>query len=428
MPTTCVIGAQWGDEGKARVVDLLADRADLVIRYQGGSNAGHTVIFGGEEYRLHLIPSGILRPGKTCVIAHGVVFNPEVALREIDELRSRGHDIGDNLVISDRAHVVMPWHLKLDRAREVAAGKQAHGTTGSGIGPCYADKVSYRGIRVGDLYHPDWFRERLEFNVAEKNEVLTKVYGEEPLDVEAIFDEYQAYAERLRPHVGDAVTLLHDAVDAGREVLFEGAQGVLLDVDLGTYPYVTGSNSCALGVPTGTGLAPRNLDRVIGVAKAYLTRVGSGPFPTEDTGAVGTHLRDVGREYGTTTGRPRRCGWVDAVALRYAVRSNGVDELALVKLDVLAGLDTLRICVAYDTPGGRIDRVPATIPELRELTPVYEEFEGFGDDVTGARTMDALPDAARRFVEAIESAVGVPISLVSVGPSREQVILLDGGT
>lgn len=427
MATTCVIGAQWGDEGKARVVDLLADRADLVIRYQGGSNAGHTVIFGGQEYRLHLIPSGILRPGKRCVIAHGVVFNPEVALREIDELESRGHAITDNLVISDRAHVVMPWHLQMDRAREVAAGKKAHGTTGSGIGPCYADKVSYRGIRVGDLYHPEWFRERLEFNVSEKNEVLTKVYGAEPLDVEAIFDEYQGYAERLRPYVGDAVGLLHDAVDEGKEVLFEGAQGVMLDVDLGTYPYVTGSNSCALGVPTGTGLAPRNLNRVIGVAKAYLTRVGSGPFPTEDLGEVGDRLRDVGREYGTTTGRPRRCGWLDAVALRYAVRSNGIDDLALVKLDVLAGLETLKVCVAYDTPSGRIDRVPATISELRDVTPVYEEFPGFGDDVTGARTMDDLPETARAFVAAIEKLAGVPISLVSVGPSREQVIRLDGG-
>ncbi len=424
MSTTCVLGAQWGDEGKARVVDLLADKADLVVRYQGGNNAGHTVVYAGETYRLHLVPSGILRPGKVNVVAHGVVVDPEMLLAEVDELRSRGvHVERDNLVVSDRAHVVMPWHKRLDAARERADGKNAHGTTGKGIGPCYADKVSYRGIRVGDLFDDAWFVERLRINLAEKNAILTKVYGEAPLDFDAVHAAYRGFAARLKPFVGDAVTLLHDAIAAGKEVLFEGAQGVMLDVDLGNYPYVTGSNSCALGVPSGTGIPPRALHRVIGVTKAYATRVGAGPFPTEDFGADGERLREVGREFGTTTGRPRRCGWIDAVALRYSVRSNGIDGLAVVKLDVLRGFPTLKMCVAYDTASGRVDAVPATAPGLFAAKPVWREFPGFDEDISGVRTMSGLPVNARRFVEAVSQEVGAPLTLVSVGPSREQVIL-----
>lgn len=422
MPTTCVLGTQWGDEGKARVIDLLAADADLVVRYQGGGNAGHTVVYAGETYRLHLLPSGILRPGKTCVVAHGVVVDPELLLREIDELRARGIEVGDNLVVSDRAHVVMPWHKRLDLARERFAGARAHGTTGRGIGPCYADKVSYRGIRVGDLYQDGWFEQRLRDNVAEKNLLLTRVFEEEPLDADGILADYRGFAERLRPYVGDAVGLLHREIAAGREILFEGAQGVMLDVDLGSYPFVTASNSCALGVPSGTGIPPRALDRVVGVAKAYSTRVGTGPFPTEETGAVGERLREAGHEYGTTTGRPRRCGWFDAVGLRYAVRSNGVDDLFLTKLDVLRGFETLRICVAYDGPTGRTDLVPATCHEIEAVRPVYLDLPGFDEDVSGARELSQLPPSAQRFIEAIEDQVGVSVSHVSVGPSREQVL------
>ncbi len=428
MATTCVLGAQWGDEGKARVVDLLADTADVVVRYQGGSNAGHTVVFEGETYRLHLVPSGILRRHVTCVVAHGVVVDCATLLGEVEELRTRGVTVGDNLVISDRAHVVMPWHRRLDLLREEQAGARAHGTTGRGIGPCYADKVSYRGIRVGDLYDPDWFAERLRMNIEEKNRILVDAYGEEPLQFAAIRDEYRDYAERIAPFVGDAVTLLHDAIDDGREILFEGAQGVLLDVDLGSYPYVTGSNSCALGVPSGTGIPPRALDRVIGVAKAYMTRVGAGPFPTEDEGEDGRRLRDEGNEYGTTTGRPRRCGWFDAVGMRYSVRSNGIDEIVIVKLDVLRGFERLKVCVAYDTPQGRIDTVPATASALSRAVPVYEERPGFEEDVTGARRPEDLPAAARDFLAYLEQQCGAPISQVSVGPSREQIVRLRGDT
>lgn len=427
MATTCVLGAQWGDEGKARVVDLLADTADVVVRYQGGSNAGHTVVFEGETYRLHLIPSGILRPHATCVVAHGVVVDCETLLGEVDELRARGHTVGENLVISDRAHVVMPWHRRLDLAREERAGARAHGTTGRGIGPCYADKVSYRGIRVGDLYDEEWFAERLRMNIEEKNRLLVDVYGQEPLDFDAIRSQYREFAERLQPFVGDAVTLLHDAMDSGKEILFEGAQGVLLDVDLGSYPYVTGSNSCALGVPSGTGIPPRGLDRVIGVAKAYMTRVGAGPFPTEDEDEDGVRLRDVGREYGTTTGRPRRCGWFDAVAMRYSVRSNGIDEIVIVKLDVLRGFEKLKVCTAYDTDEGRIDRMPATASGLSRVVPVYEELPGFDEDVTGARRPEDLPANARAFLAFLEEQCGAPISQVSVGPSREQIVRLREG-
>jgi adenylosuccinate synthase len=427
MATCCVLGAQWGDEGKARVVDLLADTADIVVRYQGGGNAGHTVVFEGETYRLHLIPSGILRPTATCVVAHGVVVDCGTLLDEVEELRKRGVHVGENLVISDRAHVVMPWHKRLDIKREEMAGSRAHGTTGRGIGPCYADKVSYRGIRVGDLYEPEWFAERLRMNIEEKNRLLVDAYGGEPLDFEAIRVEYMDYAERIRPFVGDAVTLLHDAIDAGKNILFEGAQGVLLDVDLGSYPYVTGSNSCALGVPSGTGVPPKALDRVIGVAKVYMTRVGTGPFPTEDEGEGGQRLRDAGHEYGTTTGRPRRCGWFDAVAMRYSVRSNGIDEVVLVKLDVLRGFESIRVCTAYETADGeRIERMPATASQLNRIVPVYVDLPGFEEDVTGARKAEDLPQAALDLLAFIEKEIGAPISQVSVGPSREQIVRMNG--
>ena len=428
MPTTCVIGAQRGDEGKARIVDLLADQADVIVRFQGGSNAGHTVMFGGQTYRLHLVPSGIFRPGKVCVVAHGVVLDPEVFFEEVGDLRSRGHDVGGhNLIVSDRAQLVMPWHKRLDIAREKSDGKSAMGTTGRGIGPCYADKVSYRGIRVCDLYHPEWFDERLRLNLNEKNPILERVYGEPPLDFAQVRDAYLGWAAKLKPFVGDAVGFLHDSVAEGKQVLFEGAQAALLDVDLGVYPYVTASNSSALGVSAGTGLPPRAIHRVVGCAKAYATHVGSGPFPTEDMGAEGQRMRDIGREYGTTTGRPRRCGWFDAVAVRFAVRSNGIDALALVKIDVLRGFPMLRISHAYDLPSGRTTHLPASAPDVAAARPVYREMPGFEEDVSGVRRFDDLPLNARNFVRAIEAECGVPVELVSVGPSREQVIRLDGG-
>ncbi len=426
MPTTCVIGAQWGDEGKARVVDLLASDADLVVRYQGGANAGHTVIFEGETYRLHLVPSGILRPDKTCVVAHGVVVEIPLLFRELDQLIERGIHVGDNLVVSDRAHVVMPWHKLLDTTREKFAGARKYGTTGSGIGPCYADKVSYRGIRVGDLYEEEWLQDRIAMNVEEKNRLIVDSYGLEPLDAEAIFDQARAYAERLEPFVGDAVGLLHDSIDAGKNVLFEGAQGVLLDVDLGSYPYVTGSNSCALGVPSGTGIPPKAINRVIGVLKAYMTRVGSDLFPAKANDADAQRLRDAGHEYGTTTGRPRECGWFDAPMARYSVRSNGIDELVVTKLDCLSGFEQVPICVAYDTPDGRTDRVPATAPGLARAKAVYEMLPGFSEDITGCRRPEDLPTNARRIVEFIEEQAGAPVSLVSVGPSREQIVPMRG--
>lgn len=423
MSTTCVLGGQWGDEGKARVIDLLAETADIVVRYQGGGNAGHTVVFEGETYRLHLLPSGILRPTKRNVVAHGVVMDAELLLREVNELRARGHTVtGENLVVSNRAQLVMPWHKRLDHARERSDGKRKHGTTGMGISQCYADKVSYRGLRVGDLYEEAWFADRLGHVLEEKNRILQAVYGEEPLDYDTVLAQYRGFAEEIRPFVGDAVHLLHEAIAKGRDVLFEGAQGVLLDVDLGTYPWVTGSNSCALGVPTGTGIPPRALDRVIGVFKAYLTRVGTGPFPTEDLGPEGERLREIGREYGTTTGRPRRCGWFDAVGARFAVRSNGIDWIALTKLDVLRGFPTLRICTGYETADGRQDTFPATVPGLERAKPIWKELPGFDEDVSGARKMSDLPANALALVKAIEAEAGAPIGLVSVGPSREQVI------
>lgn len=426
MPTTCVIGAQRGDEGKARIVDLLADEADIIVRYQGGSNAGHTVMFGGQTYRLHLVPSGIFRPEKTCVVAHGVVVDLEVLFHEIDGLRNQGFEIGRNLLVSDRAQVVMPWHRRIDQAREKSAGRQAMGTTGRGIGPAYADKVSYRGIRMCDLFEPSWFEERLRLNLDEKNPILERVYGEPPLDFAQIRDTYMGLAEKIRPFVGDAVGYLHDAVAAKKRILFEGAQAVLLDVDIGVYPYVTASNSSALGVSPGTGLPPRALDRVIGCAKAYATHVGNGPFPTEDHGAEGQRMRDTGKEYGTTTGRPRRCGWFDAIPVRFAARSNGIDALALVKLDVLRGFPTLRICTAYDTPHGRTTNLPASAAAVSAAKPVYTEYPGFDEDVSGVRSFADLPRNAQRFVEAVERECGVPIELVSVGPSREQVIRRGG--
>ena len=427
MPGTCVIGLQWGDEAKGKIVDLLTPRHDFVVRYQGGANAGHTVVVGDEVYKLSLLPSGVLTEGVTSVIAGGVVVNPAKAIAELDELSGRGVEgLERNLKISDRAHVIMPWHFAEDRALDGATSDgESIGTTQRGIGPCYRDKVARsHAVRVGDLYR-DGFRERVEHIARAKAPVLAAMAGGEApeLDADAICREYKEYAERLRPHVADTTDLLLSAAEAGKRVLFEGAQGSLLDVDHGTYPYVTSSNSSGVGVCNGSGLPARYVNRTIGVVKAYTTRVGGGPFPTEQDNADGQRLRDQGNEYGTVTGRPRRCGWLDTVAVRYAARLGGVDSLAVMLLDVLSGFDELKVCVAYELDGKQTDRFPSHVDDLRRVKPVYESLPGWSEDVTGARSLDDLPDAARGYLDRVSELAGRPVRLVSVGPARDQTIL-----
>jgi adenylosuccinate synthase len=421
MPSVCVVGAQWGDEGKAKIVDILSADADWVVRFQGGPNAGHTVVVGEENFRLHLIPSGIVRPGLRCLVAQGVVVDPVVFFREVGEIEARGIPVAGRLFVSDRAHLIMPWHRLLDGLKETR-GDSATGTTRRGIGPCYADKVSYRGIRVSDLMDPPWFEERLRAELAAKNAILTRVYGQEPLSAEAVLAEYGGWRERLRPLVVDGIGTLLSAADRGERILFEGAQGFMLDVDAGTYPFVTGSNASVLGLASGAGFSPRRLDRLVGVAKAYCTRVGDGPFPTEDPGAVGERIREAGREFGTTTGRPRRCGWFDAVAVRYAARISGFDELAITKLDVLRGLPAIRVAVAYEIDGRRVEDFPASLTAQRSARPVYRDFPGFRADLGGARDLGDLPAEARDYLSELSRIVGVPIRTVSVGPERGQVL------
>lgn len=418
--TQCVIGAQWGDEGKGKIVDLLARRADMVVRYQGGANAGHTVVVGDRKYVLHLVPSGILHR-RTCVIANGVVVDPAQLLHEIEDLRRQGVQIEGNLFLSDRAHLVMPYHQVLDRASE--AGGVRIGTTQRGIGPCYADKAARKGFRVVDLADPKSFRERLEVQVAEKNRILAALYGHPPLEAERIAEEYLGYAERLREFITDAVDLVNRAIDAGRRVLFEGAQGSLLDLDFGTYPYVTSSNSDACGITAGAGVPPWKIRSVLGVSKAYCTRVGEGPFPTELRDALGERLRERGGEYGATTGRPRRCGWFDVVSTRYAVRFNGIREFAVTKLDILSGLDEICVAVAYRVDGRETDRMPADAGVLMRCEPVYERFRGWTGDLSDVRRFSDLPRAAKIYLKSLERFLNVDISMISVGKDREKTIL-----
>ena len=394
MPGTCVIGLQWGDEAKGKIVDLLTREHDFVVRYQGGANAGHTVVVGDQVYKLSLLPSGILTPGVTCVIATGVVVNPARVIEELDELAKRGAGHAENLRISDRAHVIFPWHFAEDRALDKSTSDGENiGTTGRGIGPCYRDKVGRsHAVRLGDLYRPT-FRAQVEHIVAAKNRVLEVLYpaGEfKPLDAAAIFSEYSGYAERLRPYVCDTTELLLSAVESGKRLLFEGAQGALLDVDHGTYPFVTSSNSSGVGIASGSGVPARHIDRSIGVVKAYSTRVGGGPFPTEQDNATGQYLRDRGNEYGTVTRRPRRCGWLDVVALRYTSRLSGVDSIAVMLLDVLSGLDELKICTAYDIDGKQTTRFPSHVDDLRRAKPVYESLPGWKEEITDCRSYDEL--------------------------------------
>jgi adenylosuccinate synthase len=424
VPATILVGAQWGDEGKGKATDLLASETDLVVRYQGGNNAGHTVISGGRVLKLHLIPSGILYPHVTSVIADGVVVDPRVLLEEIDELELGG--IGTSrLVVSGNAHLIMPYHLELDKVTERYLGKHRLGTTKRGIGPAYADKAARIGLRVQDLTDPKIFREKLDVVLKEKNLVLAKVYNRLPLEADRIAQDYLAMGERIAPHIDDTSALLWRAVRDGKRVLLEGAQGTLLDLDHGTYPFVTSSNPVAGGALASAGLGPGEVDRVIGVAKAYVTRVGAGPFPSEDTGEGGAHMSSRGQEFGTTTGRARRCGWFDAVILRFAARVNGLTEVFLTKLDVLSGLPVLRVCTAYRHEGRRYEDFPPHQTIFHKAEPVYEEVEGWAEDISAARSFEELPASARKYVERLSELVGVPVRHLSVGPDREQTLAVD---
>ena len=422
MSSKVIVGTQWGDEGKGKITDYLAEKSNLVMRYQGGSNAGHTVEAGKVQYKLHLIPSGILYKEKLCLIGHGVVIDPKELLDEMDMLIEKGIDIS-NLRISDRAHLVFPYHKILDGLEEIKKGKNDIGTTRKGIGPAYMDKSERVGIRICDLMDEDVFKEKLKRNIDKKNELLTKVYGEEPLDYDKILSDYLSYADRLRKYVADTTVLVYEAAKQGKEVLFEGAQGTLLDIDLGTYPYVTSSPPISGGVCVGTGIGPTMKNKVVGVAKTYTTRVGKGPFPTELFDETGNKIRLKGNEFGTTTGRPRRCGWFDAVIVGFSVRVSGITDLALTKLDTLAGLETVKICYAYKKGNEIIKNFPASLDYLSECEPLYEEMPGWDESVEKAKTFDELPENAKKYIERLEKLCGAKASIISVGPGREQTII-----
>ena len=423
MPAIVVVGAQWGDEGKGKATDLLGGRVDYVVRYQGGNNAGHTVVIGDESYALHLLPSGVLSPAATPVIGNGVVIDPDVLLTEIEGLAERGVSC-DRLLISASAHLIMPHHRALDRVTERYLGKARIGTTGRGIGPAYADKVARTGIRVQDLFDPGILRQKLDLALREKNQLLTKVYNRRGIDADAVAQEYLAYGERLRRYVADTGLVLNQALDAGKTVLLEGAQATLLDVDHGTYPFVTSSSPTAGGACAGAGIGPTRVTEVIGIVKAYTTRVGAGPFPTEQDNAQGEWLRESGGEDGVTTGRPRRTGWFDAVIARYATRVNGVTGFFLTKLDVLSGLEQVPVCVAYEVDGVRHDELPVTQTEFHHAVPVYEHFDGWREDISEAGDFAALPANAQRYVRAVEEMSGAPVAAVGVGPRRDQTLQL----
>jgi adenylosuccinate synthase len=427
MSVTAVVGLQWGDEAKGKIVDLLTDRHDIVVRYLGGNNAGHTVVAHGVKYKLSLLPSGILHEGKTSVIAAGVVVNPKALLDEMAAISARGIENGRNLLISDRAHVIFPWHIAEEALLEKGRGAQAIGTTMRGIGTCYRDKAGRtHAIRMGDLLRPELLRERI-VDVARQKELIFRALdpASAPLDPEAIYEEYSGYAERLRSHIVDTTAFLHQALQDGRSILFEGAQGSLLDIDHGTFPYVTSSNSSGCGIHSGSGVPERAIDRMIGVVKAYTTRVGGGPCPTELDNEIGQHIRDEGHEYGTVTGRPRRCGWFDAVATAYGGRISGVDSLAVMLLDVLSKLDQVQICEAYEIDGGRTTRFPSHVAELARARPLYRALPGWKCDISGARRWSDLPAEAQAYIRTIRELLDAPVEIVSVGPDREQTLHLD---
>lgn len=420
MPTKVVVGVQWGDEGKGKIIDILASRAEVVVRSQGGNNAGHTVENNGQVYKLQLIPSGILYPNTQCLLGAGVVINPQGILGEIDGLEARGINCGQ-LRIDPRAHVIMPWHLVMDGLSEKMRGKAEIGTTKKGIGPSYMDKAERSGIRIYDLVNPEIFAEKARLGGEIKNRMLVDFYKEAPLDLDEIIETYTAYGQRLKQYVADVSVLAYNAIKAGKEVLFEGAQGALLDIDFGTYPYVTSSHPISGGVCIGSGVGPTMINEIIGAAKAYTTRVGMGPFPTELLDKMGDTIRDLGHEYGTVTGRPRRCGWFDSVIMRHSVRVSGLTAIALNKVDTLSGLGKLKVCVAYEKSDGSIVRdFPPTIEELAECRPIYEEIDGFEGDLSKCKTYDELPASCKRYIEKLEQICECPITMVGVGPSRDQ--------
>lgn len=422
MANVVIVGAQWGDEGKGKVVDIYTEYASDVVRYQGGNNAGHTLVVGNEKTVLHLIPSGILHQGKRCIIANGVVLDPRVFLEEIDRLKVRGYLKDDSqLVVDGNTHIIMPYHVAIDKARESGSGRKI-GTTGRGIGPTYEDKVGRRGIRFADLVQPEVFARKVRELLPEKNFFLEKYLGQQPLSEAQIIEEYSAYGQRLRQYLGSASVILNQSIRTGRNILFEGAQGSLLDVDHGTYPYVTSSSTVAGGACTGAGIGPRFIHEVIGISKAYATRVGEGPFPTELKDEMGDRLRHIGQEFGATTGRPRRTGWLDAVALREAVRLSGMTGLAITKMDVLNELETIKVCTAYTCQGQLVTDYPHDLDILSRCQPVYEEFEGWRQDISGITRFEDLPQAARTYLRKIEELVGCQVVLVSVGPRRDQTI------
>ncbi|MBC8018917.1 MAG: adenylosuccinate synthase [Verrucomicrobia bacterium] len=425
MANVVVVGAQWGDEGKGKVVDIYTEYADDIVRYQGGNNAGHTLVVGSEKIVLHLIPSGILHEGKRCIIGNGVVLDPEVFIREITKLKESGRIKDDAcLLLSESLHVIMPYHKRIDIAREAKSGDKKIGTTGRGIGPCYEDKIGRRGIRLMDLLNEEVFACKLQEFLVEKNFLLENLLGETPCSFDEILAEYRGYAAILAKYVADTSLILAKDLKAGKKVLFEGAQGTLLDVDHGTYPYVTSSSTCAGGACTGSGVSPRDIHEIVGISKAYVTRVGSGPFPTELLDATGEQLRQTGGEFGATTGRPRRCGWFDAMVVRYSVRVNGLTGIALTKLDVLSDFDTIKVCTGYTFQGKSLETLPAALEVFENCQPVYEELPGWRTDITGVKSFEELPENARAYVRRLEELAGCQIVMVSVGPRRDQTIIL----
>lgn len=419
MSSVVVVGTQWGDEGKGKITDFLSENAEVIARYQGGNNAGHTIKFNGETYKLHLIPSGIFYSDKICVVGNGMVVDPKAIIAELKYLHDRGVTT-DNLRISNRAHVILPYHLKLDEVEEESKGVNKIGTTKKGIGPAYMDKAARIGIRIADLLDREVFEEKLARNLEEKNRLLERIYETDGFKIEDILDEYYEYGQQIKHYVCDTSVVLNDSLDDGRRVLFEGAQGVMLDIDQGTYPFVTSSNPVAGGVTIGSGVGPTKIKHVVGVSKAYTTRVGDGPFPTELDNEIGHQIREVGREYGTTTGRPRRVGWFDSVVVRHARRVSGITDLSLNSIDVLTGIETLKICVAYKYKGEVMEEFPASLKTLADCEPIYEELPGWTEDITGCKSLSELPENARHYLERVAQLTGIPLSIFSVGPDRNQ--------
>ena len=423
MPVAIILGTQWGDEGKGKIVDYLAEKADVVVRYQGGNNAGHTVITNGKEFKLHLLPSGILYENKVCVLGNGVVIDPPVLLKELRDIKAKGIKVAE-MKISDRAHVIMPYHLLLDKVQEEALGKKKIGTTKRGVGPCYADKHNRVGIRIADLLEPELLREKITANLETKNQYFEKIYNETGFEIEAVYQEYLQYGEELRPYICDTIPYVNEAITAGKKVLLEGAQATLLDVDYGTYPYITSSHPTAGGACVGAGIGPTRIDKVVGVVKAYTTRVGEGPFPTELDDEIGQYIQYTGKEYGTTTGRPRRCGWLDMVMIKYAASVNGLAYLAITRLDILDELDEVKICTGYQCGDIVVTDFPASLEKLGTMAPILETLPGWEVPISDIRDYKKLPEKARKYVERIAELAGVPLAIVSVGPARDQTIFV----